>query len=76
MARHAASIVDGGGPLGATLKASDQGITTTRNDLTGYVLVEATSHSDAARMFESHSHFSVFSSDPVKIVECLRIPGI
>ena len=76
MARNASSIVDGGAPLGPTKKASRDGIADTRNALTGYVIVEAESHDDAARLFENHPHFAIFPGDSVEIVECLAIPGI
>lgn len=76
MERNAASIVDGGGPLGPTKRASKSGIADTRNSLTGYIIVEAATLDDAARLFADHPHFSIFPGDAVEIVECLAIPGI
>jgi hypothetical protein len=75
MTLHAAAIVEQGGPLGKTLRASAEGITATKNALTGYVVVEADSHEAAARMFSNHPHFSIFPGDSVEIMECLPIPG-
>jgi hypothetical protein len=75
MARHAAAIVEQGGPLGKTLRASPEGITATKNALTGYVVVEAESHETAARMFEDHPHFAIFPGEAVEIMEVLPIPG-
>ena len=72
---HLRAIVDGGGPLGKTKRASKQGIADIRNNLAAYVIVQAESHEDAARLFENHPHFSVFPGDGVEIMECLPVPG-
>lgn len=74
MTRHAASMVDAGGPLGKTKRVSPAGIDDTRNSMTGYVVVHAESQEAAARMFEGHPHFTIFPGDSVEIMECLPIP--
>jgi hypothetical protein len=74
METHKASIVATGGPLGKTKRTSPGGVADTRNALTGYVVVQAESHDDAARMFEKHPHFAIFPGDSVEIMECLPIP--
>jgi hypothetical protein len=74
MERHAADIVETGGPLGRTKKVAADGISDIRNNLTGYVIVHADSHEAAARMFEGHPHFAIFPGDSVEIMECLPIP--
>ena len=76
MARNAAAIKDGGGPLGKTKRVSRSGMSDARNSLTGYVIVEADSHDAAARLFENHPHFAIFPGEAVEIVECLEIPGM
>lgn len=75
MARHATDTVDGGGPLGRTKSVSTDGVLDTRNNITGYVIVQAESHDAAARLFERHPHFAIFPGDSVEILECLTIPG-
>src|SRR5271167_58697 len=60
MATHRAAIVEEGGPLGKTKRAAAQGISDTKNNLSGYVVVQAESHEAAARMFERHPHFTIF----------------
>lgn len=72
---NSAAIVDQGSPLGKTKRASSQGITDIRNDMTGYVIIQAESHEAAARMFENHPHFAIFPGDSVEIMECLPLPG-
>ncbi len=71
---HQAAIVETGGPLGKTKRASARGIEDTRNSLTGYTIVQAESHEAAAKLFLNHPHFSVFPGDSVEIMEVLPIP--
>lgn len=71
---HAAAIVDQGSPLGKTRRASTDGITEIKNQMVGYVIVQAESHEAAARLFENHPHFTIFPGDSVEIMECLPIP--
>ena len=73
--RNATRIVDAGGPLGVTKRVSPEGVADTHNNLSGYVVIEAQSHAEAASLFEGHPHFSIFPGDAVEIMECLPIPG-
>src|SRR5208282_4429622 len=75
MMANKASVVDQGGPLGKTKRASVQGVSDTKNSMTGYVIVQAESHEAAARLFENHPHFTIFPGESVEIMECLPIPG-
>lgn len=72
---HAASIVDQGSPIGKTKRASKEGISSIKNSITGYVIIEADSHEAAAKLFENHPHFTIFPGDSVEIMECLPLPG-
>ena len=75
MQEHQAAFVDAGGPLGKTKRIDSSGITDTANNLAAYVIVNAETHDEAARMFENHPHFAIFPGDGVEIMECLPIPG-
>jgi hypothetical protein len=75
MMAHKGAIVDQGGPLGKTKRTGAQGVSDTKNSMTGYVIVHAESHEAAARLFENHPHFTIFPGDSVEIMECLPIPG-
>jgi len=75
MMANKAAVVDQGGPLGKTKRTAAQGVSDTKNSMTGYVVVQAESHEAAARMFENHPHFTIFPGDSVEIMECLPIPG-
>ena len=75
MTANRAAIVDPGGPLGKTKRTAAQGVSDTKNRMTGYVVVQAESHDAAAKMFENHPHFTIFPGESVEIMECLPIPG-
>jgi len=75
MGEHAGDILDAGGPLGPTKKASRAGISDTRNLVAGYLVIQAESHEAAVKMFEGHPHFAIFPGESVEVMECLPIPG-
>jgi hypothetical protein len=75
MAKHAAVVAEQGGPCGKTKRIAADGISDTKNDVAGYVVVRAESHEAAARLFEGHPHFAIFPGDSVEIMEVLQIPG-
>lgn len=75
VARHQASIVDNGAPLGKTKRVSQGGVQDARNNIAAYTVVEAPDHDAAARMFEGHPHFTIFPGDGVDIMPLLAIPG-
>src|SRR4051812_33450833 len=74
MTAHKSDIVEAGGPLGKTKRTSAQGVSDIRNNMSGFVVIQAASHEAAAKMFENHPHFSIFPGDSVEIMECLPIP--
>lgn len=75
-AKNAASIVVQGGPLGKTKKTTKAGIADIRNNLAGFIIIQAESHEAAARLFEGHPHFTIFPGDGVEIMEIMPIPGM
>lgn len=75
MTDHAAQVVDSGGPLGKSKKTGKAGVSDFKNAVAGYVIVEASSHDAAAKMFLDHPHFSIFPGDSVEVMEVLPIPG-
>jgi hypothetical protein len=70
------SILDHGGPLGKTKVIGPDGIKDTKNNLTGYAIVEAESQDAAAQLFLKHPHFTIFPGDTVEVVEILPMPGM
>jgi hypothetical protein len=75
MTANKAVIVFQGGPLGKTKRAAATGIADIKNNMTGFVIVQAESHAAAAKLFENHPHFTIFPGESVEIMECLPIPG-
>lgn len=74
MNTHKEAIVFAGGPLGKTKEINSSGITSITNKMCGYVVVKASSHEEAAKMFIEHPHFSIFPGDGVEVMECLELP--
>jgi hypothetical protein len=72
--KHKGAIVQNGGPLGKTKRTGLNGVTDIKNNLAGYIIVQAESHEAAAKLFEGHPHFTIFPGDSVEIMECLPIP--
>lgn len=69
------SILDFGAPLGKTKRVNKEGISDITNKDTAYVIVQADTHEDAAKIFINHPHFTIFPGDSVEIMECLPMPG-
>jgi hypothetical protein len=74
--KHQPSIVAMGGPLGTTKKVSERGIEDISNEMSAFTVVSASSHEEAAKMFEGHPHFAIFPGDAVEIMPVLAIPGM
>jgi hypothetical protein len=73
--KHHAAIVENGGPLGKTKRTGLNGVTDIKNNLAGWVVVQAETHEAAAKMFEGHPHFTIFPGEAVEVMEVLPIPG-
>jgi hypothetical protein len=73
--KHHAAIVAMGGPLGKTKKVTERGIDDVSNGMGAFMVVRADSHEAAAKLFESHPHFTIFPGESVEIMPVLSIPG-
>lgn len=74
-ADNGVAVVNGGGPLGKTKRVDGNGVSDVRNEMSGFNVVQAESHEEAAKLFLNHPHFSIFPGDRVEIMEVLPIPG-
>jgi len=74
MEKNQAVIVDGGGPLGKTKRIGKDGVSDITNPIGGYIIVEAETHDDAARLFLDHPHFAILPGDSVEIMPLNPIP--
>lgn len=73
---NAASLVNRGGMVGKTIRATKDGITEGVNDICGYVIVEAESAEAAAQLFVDHPHITVFPGDGVDVMPFLTKPDL
>lgn len=73
--KHQGAIVAMGGPLGKTKKVTERGIGDVSNELAAFTVVRAESHEAAAKLFETHPHFTIFPGEAVEVMPVLPIPG-
>jgi hypothetical protein len=73
--KHHASVSAMGGPLGKTKKITGCGIEDMNNEMGAFMVVRAESHEAAARLFETHPHFTIFPGESVEVMPVLPIPG-
>lgn len=71
---HRDVIVYEGGPLGATKRASTEGVSDVVNEMTVFVVVRAPSHEAAAKLFVGHPHCTIFPCDSVDVMPLLSGP--
>jgi hypothetical protein len=75
MKKHKSALVDMGAPLGKTRRVTAAGVTSVRNEVTGYSIVEAESHDAAAAMLVGHPHLSMPGAY-VDVLSVTQIPGM
>ena len=68
------AIVESGSPLGKTKRVGKDGIADVRNEMGAWVVVQAETQEEAAKMFENHPHFAIFPGYAVDVMECLDMP--
>lgn len=73
--RHAGSILDRGGMVGKTMRVNRDEIAPATNTLCGYLVVEAETIGDAARIFETHPHITTFPGDGIDIMPIVTDPA-
>jgi len=75
MEENKAVIVETGGPLSRATRITTDGIAEIKNNLGGYLVVQAESQAEAAKLFLNHPSFAIFPGEAVEIMEVLPIPG-
>jgi YCII-related domain len=76
MNKNKKAIVDGGAPLGKTKRVDGKGVSSTKNNIGGYSIVQAQSHDAAAKLFgKEHPHLQMPGAW-IEIVEIMPIPGM
>jgi hypothetical protein len=73
--KHQAAVSVMGGPLGKTKKVTERGVADVSNEMGAFAVVRAESHAAAAKLFESHPHFTIFPGESVEVMAILPIPA-
>ena len=66
------STVDGGAPTGKNIRVNSQGMNLVRNEVCGYIVVEAETIEDAAKLFEGNPMLAM-SEAYVEVAECMSM---
>lgn len=72
--RNAGAIVATDVMVGKTTRVTKAGIVPARNEIAGFVMVEAADADAAARLFQDHPHFTVFPGDGIDIMPVVSGP--
>jgi len=75
MNNNKSALVDMGAPLGKTQRVTTAGVSSVRNEVTGYTIVEAESHDAAAKMVVGHPHLMVPGAY-IDVLSVTAIPGM
>lgn len=73
--KHSGAIVDPGAPLAKIKRVDSSGISSAQNKLTAFMIVQATSHEEAAQIFSDHPHVALLPGNAVEVIECPPLPG-
>jgi len=70
MKKNKKSLVDAGDVFGKTKRIMRRGITDVKNELTGYTIVKANSHAEAAKLFKTNPQLRSGASK-IDLMVCL-----
>ncbi|MGW6268905.1 hypothetical protein [Streptomyces sp. NPDC055060] len=73
--KHEHALVDPGTPLFRKKLVTAQGVEDFTDTKTGYAIVEAENHEEAARFFSDHPHIAVMSGNSIEVLECPPMPS-
>lgn len=75
MGRHKGSLVDPGAPVGKTKRITKGGVANIRNEIGGYMIIQAEDLEAAAKIFDDSPHFGVQNGavDVMEIMEMSRM---
>lgn len=73
---HQSWIVEIGAPMGKTMRVSGAGVAEGKNDMTGFSIVQAESHEEAAKLFTDHPHLKISPNATVDVMVWIDMPGM
>ncbi len=74
--RNAAAIVAADVMVGTTRRVTKSGIADARNQIAGFVIVEAADIDSAASLFQDHPHITVFPGDGIDVMPDVTGPPL
>ncbi len=72
MKRHPDVLVDPGAPVGAAKRVTEEGVSDTRNEIGGYMIIQAESADAAAAVFADSPHFGV-ADGAIEVMEMMEM---
>jgi hypothetical protein len=69
------SIAELGAPLGKTKRIDSKGMSDTRNDITGYSIVEGESFESVSKIFKGHPHLDM-PGCTIELLEIMPLPSM
>lgn len=75
MRKNEKAIVDQGAPLGRTKRIAATGVSGTKNQITGYTVVQGKSHDSVAKIFQRHPHLR-WKGASIDLIEFFAMPGM
>jgi hypothetical protein len=72
--RNAAAIVATDVMVGKTKRVTTSGVADARNQIAGFLIVEATDIATAARLFQDHPHITIFPGDGIDVMPVVSEP--
>lgn len=69
------AIVQLGDPLGKTKSITSKGMSDTKNEITGYSIVQGDSAESVAKIFNGHPHFQMAGTS-IELIEVVPIPAM
>ena len=67
---NARALIDPGAPLNAKKLVTARGVEDFTDAMTGYTIVEADSHEEAATIFSAHPHLTLSPGNSIAVLEC------
>ena len=74
MQKLGSSSVDMGAPLARVKTVTQNSITDSRNNIGAYMIVQADSHDEAAKLFSDSPHF-MLEGGSIEVMEAVPMPG-
>lgn len=69
------AILELGAPLGKTRRVTSAGIGDTKNQITGYTIVQAATFDGATKVFKGHPHLKMEGTS-IDVLEFFPLPGM